>query len=96
MKRQREEQIGDIIRQFMREEGIETPYNEFRLVQAWPVVVGPAVERCTGKLFIKNGVLYVQLTSSVIRHELFIGRKRLAQRLNDHVGAQVITNIVFF
>ena len=96
MKRQREEQIGDLIRQFMRAEGIETPYNEFRLVQAWPEVVGPAVERCTGQLYVKNGVLYVQLTSSVIRHELFIGRKLLAQRLNNHVGAQVITNIVFF
>lgn len=95
MKRKHEEQIGDIIRQFMRDEGIETPYNEFRLIQAWPEVVGPAVERCTGKLFIKNSVLYVQLNSSVIRHELFIGRKQLAQRLNNHIGAQVITNIVF-
>ena len=95
MKRQREEQIGDVLRQFMRAEGIETPYNEYRLMQAWPEIVGPAVERCTGKLYIKNGVLYVQLNSAVIRHELFAGRKRLAQRLNEHVGAQVITNIVF-
>lgn len=95
MKRRQEEQVGDVIRQFMRQEGIETPYNEFRVVQAWPEVVGPAVERFTGKVYVKDGVLYVQLTSSVLRHELFLGRQRLAQRLNDHVGAQVITKIVF-
>ena len=95
MKRQREEQVGDVIRQFMRAEGIETPYNEFRLVQAWPEIVGPAVERMTTDIYIKNSILYVHLTSSVIRHELFLGRQRLAQRLNDYVGAQVITTIVF-
>lgn len=95
MKRQREEKLGDVIRQFMRDAGIETPYNEFRLVQAWPVVVGPAVERYTEQIFIKGGVLYVRLTSSVLRHELFLGRQRLLQRLNEHVDAQVITKIVF-
>lgn len=95
MIRRREQQVGDVIREFMRAEGIETPYNEFRVVQAWPEVVGPAVERCTSEVYVKNGTLYVRLTSSVIRHELFLGRQQLAQRLNQHVGAQVITKIVF-
>ena len=95
MKRRQEEQVGDVIRQFMRAEGIETPYNEFRIVQAWPEVMGPGVNRCTDKIYVKGGVLYVHLTSSVLRHELFLLRQRLIQRLNDYVGAQVITKIVF-
>ena len=95
MKRQREIQLGDAIRQFMRQEGIESPYNEFRLVQAWPEVMGQAVQRYTGNIYIKNQVLYVHLTSSVLRQELFMGRQLLVHRLNNYVGAQAITKIVF-
>jgi len=95
MKRKNAEQLGDLVRQFLRAEGIETPYNEYRLVQAWPEVMGAAVARYTDNVFIKNETLYVRLTSSVLRHELFIGRQQLVKRLNDHVGAQVINKIVF-
>ena len=44
---------------------------------------------------IKNQILYVHLTSSVLRQELMMGREILVRNLNNHVGATVITNIIF-
>ena len=35
MKRNDAEQIGDMIRKFFRLNGLESPLNEYRLVQAW-------------------------------------------------------------
>ena len=96
MRKQKSEQVGMVVRQFLREEGLETPYNEYRLVQAWPEVVGPSIARYTTDVQIRNRILYVRLSSSVIRQELMYNRKQLAFRLNEHVGAQVIENIVFF
>ena len=49
----------------------------------------------TTNLFIKNQVLYVSLSSSVIRQELMMGREMLIRNLNAQVGSQVIVNIVF-
>ncbi|KAB4008764.1 DUF721 domain-containing protein, partial [Bacteroides uniformis] len=46
-------------------------------------------------LYIKNQVLYVHLTSAALRQELMMGRELLVRNLNRHVGAQVITNIIF-
>lgn len=43
MKRNDAEQIGDMIRKFFRLNGLESPLNEYRLVQAWKDVVGPAI-----------------------------------------------------
>ncbi len=40
MKRNDAEQIGDMIRKFFRLNGLESPLNEYRLVQAWKDVVG--------------------------------------------------------
>ena len=95
MKRNNAEQIGDVLRQFLRQQGLETPLNEYRLVDAWKDVVGPVITRYTTHLFIKNQVLYVSLSSSVIRQELMMGREMLIRNLNAQVGSQVIVNIVF-
>ena len=95
MRRQKAEQVGDVVRQFLRAEDLETPYNEYRLVEAWPEVMGQGIANYMGEVVIRNRVLYVQLKSSVLRQELYMNRKRLVQKLNEHVGAQVIENIVF-
>lgn len=89
------ERIGDIIRKFLQEYGLETPLNEYRLVQAWKEMVGPAILKYTSNLYIKNQILYVQLTSSVLREELMMGRELLVKNLNKQVGAEVIVNIIF-
>jgi len=74
---------------------MESPLNEYRLIQSWNEVVGPAIARYTGDMYIKNQILYVHLTSSVLRQELMMGRELLVKNLNNKVGAQVIVNIIF-
>lgn len=96
MRKQKAEAVGELVRQFMRQEGLETPYNEYRLLQLWPEVMGEGIARYTSDLVIRNRVLHVRLRSSVIRAELMVGRKSLVYKLNQAVGAQVIENIMFY
>ena len=42
----------------------------------------------------KDKVLYVSLTSSVLRSELVLCRERLVKSLNDYAGSEVIQDIV--
>ena len=95
MRRNNAEQIGDVIRYFLRQQGLESPLNEYRLVQAWDDMVGPVIARYTDNLYIKNQTLYVHLTSAVLRQELMMARELLIKNLNRAVGTQVIVNIVF-
>ena len=95
MKRNDAEQIGEMIRKFFRQNALGAPLNEYRLIQAWKDVVGPAITKYTSNLYIKNQILYVHLTSSVLRQELMMGRDLLVKNLNKQVGAQVIVNIIF-
>ena len=94
MKRNNAEPIGKLIRAYLRQESLESPLNEHRLINAWAEVLGPAIASYT-RDFIKNQVLYVHLTSAALRQELMMGRELLVRNLNARVGAQVITNIVF-
>ena len=95
MRRNDAEQIGEMIRKFFRQNALEAPLNEYRLIQAWKDVVGSAITKYTSNLYIKNQILYVHITSSVLRQELMMGRDLLVKNLNKHAGAQVIVNIIF-
>ena len=95
MKRNNTEQIGDAIRKFLRQSGLESPLNEFRLVDAWRDVVGPTIFKYTLNLYIRNQTLFVHLSSSVLRQELQMQREMLVNHLNQQVGVNVIVNIVF-
>ena len=95
MKRTNSESIGELIRQYLRQQGLEAPLNEHRLLQGWTHVMGPIVARYTRDLVVRNQTLYVRLSSPVIRQELMMQRRELVTRLNAYVGAQVICDIMF-
>ena len=94
MKRGGIKSISELVRASCREEGLETPLNEYRLIKAWSQVLGETVRHYTGDMYIRNQVLYVHVTSSVLRQELMMNRKIIVRRLNEYVRAQVITDIV--
>lgn len=87
--------VKDIILQALREQGLETPLNQKRLVEAWPQVVGPVIARYTLNTYIYNQTLYVRLSSPALRADLSMRRQELTQKLNAFVGEQVITDVRF-
>ncbi len=95
MERRKEENIGNVLLRYLRQSQLETPLNEYRLIQAWAEVVGERTERLTQSLRIYNQVLYVGLRSSALRNELQMKRLDLIRQLNNKVGANVISNITF-
>lgn len=95
MIRKNTESIGDVIRAFLKDANLESKIFEQKLLRAWPEVLGDEMASYTSHLYIRNKILYVQLTSSVLRNELMMYRTRLVKSLNEKVGAEVITNIIF-
>ncbi|MBR3454781.1 MAG: DUF721 domain-containing protein [Bacteroidaceae bacterium] len=95
MKRSNTESLEQLIHVFLREQGLETPYNEYKLVNAWPEIVGEVISSYTGNIYIKNQILHVDIKSPALRQELLMRRSSLKDKLNKHVGAQVITDIAF-
>lgn len=96
MRRNKAEMFGEILRQYLRTEGLETPLNERRIVAAWPQVMGEGISNYTGDIYVRNQTLYVQIKSPALKSNLMMSRSVLVHRLNEAVGAQVITQIMFF
>ncbi len=87
--------VKDLILQAMREQGLETPLNQKRLVEAWPEVAGPVIARYTLNTYIYNQTLFVRLSNPALRSDLSMMRQELVKKLNDYVGEQIITDVRF-
>ena len=94
MKRTNTVSIAQVVAELFGEYKIGGKIGEARIIAAWPELLGPLAQS-TDELYIKNKVLFVKLSSSVIRNELSMMRSNLLQRLNEKVGQEVITDIVF-
>ena len=95
MRRRNTETIRDVIEQFLKQKKLDKPLFEKKIVDEWPEVLGKNIMKYTSNLAIKNRKLYVTITSSVLRHDLFISRENIVESLNKHVGSHVIDEIVF-
>ena len=87
--------IKDLVMSNLRENGLETPLLQKRLIDSWPEVAGPSVARFPREVSIYNQVLYVKLSSPVLRTELSMRRQSFIDKLNHVVGARIITDIRF-
>lgn len=95
MFRREVQSIGNLVLQALRQQGLETPLLQRRLVEVWPKVAGEAIARYTRDAFIQNQTLVVRLTMPALRSDLSMRRTELVKRLNEEVGSQVIADIRF-
>lgn len=85
--------INDVLRQFIRNEGLETPLLQRRVIDSWEKVTGHVVEEYTGEKFIKNQILFVRIYNPALRQDLSMMHTQLTRRLNEAAGGSVITDV---
>ena len=88
--------LSDLLQTFLRNEGLEIPLKQKRLLAAWDTVAGRVVARYTGEKFIKNQTLFVKMLNTALRQDLSMMRQRLVQQLNEAVGGYIISDIHFY
>ena len=92
MFRRNVQRIQDLLQKYLRDEGLETPLLQKRIIAAWEAVAGPTVTAYTGDKFIKNQTLLVKITNPALRQDLSM-RSQLVKRLNAQVGSVVIMDV---
>lgn len=87
--------VGELIKAFYEERRGPGYLDEVNIVKGWKDVVGPFIAQYTKDLYIKDGVLFVSLSSDSLRNELSFSKTVLMKSLNNLVGREVLTDIVF-
>jgi predicted nucleic acid-binding Zn ribbon protein len=95
MRRREAQSVGSILNELLKTQRLDGKLNEVRLLENWEKVLGNNIAVYTKNKYIKNKVLFVNVSSSALRSELMMARSHLVEMLNKSVGTTVITEIVF-
>ena len=94
MRRNEFQSLGNAIKDYLKEEKIDGKLAEMEAVNLWESLIGKQIARATSSIYIKDGVLYVHLKSSIVRNELFMMRDEIIQTINQRMGKRVVKVIV--
>ena len=94
MRRTRTVKVGELIDDLFRDPVIRRKIAEGRLPDVWAEVAGAGVASCTENVVFKNGILTVRISSSVVRHEVFMRRTLLRDELNARTGTDLVREVI--
>lgn len=95
MFRKQSELLKDVLQAYIREQGLETPLLQKRLIDSIPTVLGAPIAAYIENPYIKNQTLFVHVTNPALRADLSMARAKLTKKLNEAVKADIIVDIKF-
>lgn len=95
MKRNNEQlKLSDALKEFVDTNHLQEGLDKVDVKQAWSDLMGNGVNHYTTNVQLKRNILYVDLSSSVLREELSYGKEKIIAMLNEHLGKALIQKIV--
>ncbi len=73
--------MEELVRQYINEMKLVNGLNRQRIFEAWDQASGAA--RYTVNRYLKNGILYCSISSSVVRNQLFFQKSGILAAMND-------------
>ena len=88
------EQIGAIIRQWLRENNLEDRVKASTVPTYWEDIVGPTVARHATVERIERGAMIIRVESAAWRNEIMLRRDHIRQKVNERFGSEIVREIV--
>lgn len=86
--------LGEVLKNFIAGGKLEKGLNKISAEEAWHQVLGEAISKYTTQVYLERDILYVSLSSSVLREELSYGKEKIIALLNEVLGKELIKKLI--
>ena len=93
MRKSKEQPIGEVIKELLKNYDITSKFNEAHVITSWDKLMGPAVSKYTVKIEVEKRILFVKLSNAALKQELSYARQKIKKMLNDEVGEEVLLDV---
>ena len=87
--------IKTVLKKISKNPKLKKRLEETEVLEKINLIFGDNLKKYISNKYIKNGVLHLHLTSSVLRNELLYQKHDLIDRLNDKSKNRVVKEIIF-
>lgn len=86
--------VGQAIQDLLKSYHIKSKFDEANLVSSWERLVGKPVAKRTRKVFIRNRVLFVELESPSMKHDLNFHKDQIVAVFQKEFGSDIIKELI--
>lgn len=95
MRRSFTQPLSDVLRDYINENNIGRKLKAIDIVQSWEELLGKTIAHYTRNVSLKNRILFIEISSPVVKNELFMMREEIKRKLNEKAGEEVVDKIIF-
>ena len=89
-----ENTVGEVLKFIIKDNKLEAGMDEISVKEAWKSLMGNGENSYTKNVVLKGTVLYVELSSAVLREELSFGKDKIVAMLNEELRRDIIKEVV--
>jgi hypothetical protein len=93
-RKNNESAVGDILNEIIQSNKLESGLNQISVIDAWKNLMGNGVNNYTRNVALRNGILYVELSSAVLREELSYGKDKIIKMINEELGKEIVKEVI--
>ncbi len=95
MRRSNTQSLSEVLKEYIEQNRLDQKLKEVDVVQNWENLLGKTIARYTKNIYIRKRILFVEISSSVVKNELFMMREEICRRINENAGRDVVSKIIF-
>lgn len=95
MRRSNTQSLSEVLKEYIEQNSIDRKLKEVDVVEGWENLLGKTIAHYTRNIYIRNRILYVEISSAVVKNELFLMRDEICRRINQNAGEEIVQRIVF-
>lgn len=97
MSRHNDKSIKEVLTEFIStDKRVSKGYHTVQIEAIWTEQMGEIIAGYTQKIYFKDGVLKVYLTSGPLKKELLMGKDKIMSIINDKVQEELITKVEIY
>lgn len=86
--------IGQALDRMVSDFKIKGKLDETRIKQGWEQIMGKTIARHTSNVGLKNGKLYVTISSSSLKQNLSYELETIKNRINEELGTNAVEQVI--
>lgn len=94
MKRVEAKLLESLLSDFVKKTGLEKQLHTIDVFDAWDIAVGEKGAQITSYKFLKDGILYCTISSSLVRNQLHFQVHNIQAKINSLVPGNLVKKIV--
>ena len=87
--------ISQAIQELLKTQHLKPKFDEANVIASWERIVGKAIAKRTKRIYIRNKVLFVELQSPSLKHDLGYHKSHMLELFKKEFGEGVVGEIVF-